>query len=96
MSTDYNLELYPIYLHISENGTTSGFAPNVPGLFFAGDSIKECIEDAKSALVVHFDLLFEDGQPIPKATEVEEHLDDEDCVGGLWFLVEVDTARYRV
>ncbi|MBU2708727.1 type II toxin-antitoxin system HicB family antitoxin [Zooshikella marina] len=87
--------LYPIYVHKDEDGSASGFAPGVTGLFFAGDTIEECIIDAKSAFDAHFELLADDGNEIPKAADIDSHLDDEDCQNGFWFMVEVDTTRYE-
>ncbi len=89
------LALYPVYIHTDENGAVGGFAPGVFGLFFAGKDIEDCIKDAKSAFTGHFDLLIEDGQEIPSPTAVEQHLDDEDCKDGFWFMVEVDVSKYR-
>ncbi|WP_051311823.1 type II toxin-antitoxin system HicB family antitoxin [Zooshikella ganghwensis] len=87
--------MYPIYVHKDKDGSASGFAPGVTGLFFAGETIKKCIEDAKSAFATHFNCLFEEGRLIPKAAEVEEYLDDENCQNGLWCLVEIDTLKYE-
>ena len=87
--------LYPIYVHKDEDGTASGFAPGVPGLFFAGDTVEECIHDAKSAFDAHFELLADDGKEVPQAADIDSYLDDEDCQNGFWFMVEVDTTKYE-
>ncbi|SUI84818.1 Uncharacterised protein family (UPF0150) [Serratia quinivorans] len=59
---------YPAYVHSEHDGSASGFFPDVPGCYFAGDTLDRAFEDAKSALDAHFELLSEDNQSIPTPT----------------------------
>jgi predicted RNase H-like HicB family nuclease len=51
---------YPAYVHSDYDGSASGFFPDVPGCYFAGDTLDKAFEDAKGALDAHFELLSED------------------------------------
>ncbi|WP_222937603.1 type II toxin-antitoxin system HicB family antitoxin [Spartinivicinus ruber] len=91
---DSSTALYPIYLHANENGAVDGFAPGVTGLTFTGEDIESCIRDAGNTFHTHFAMLAENGQSIPKATRVEQHLTDDVCKDGFWFMIEVDASHY--
>lgn len=86
---------FPIYLHKDADDSASGFAPGVAGVFFAGATLTECLEDAASALDAHIELLVEEGQAIPQERNIDEFLDDEDCQGGIWAIVAVDITRFE-
>ncbi|WP_072023193.1 type II toxin-antitoxin system HicB family antitoxin [Photorhabdus australis] len=36
---------YPIYLHQADDGSFSGFVPDVIGCYFAGDTIDDAIQN---------------------------------------------------
>ncbi|SQI42408.1 Uncharacterised protein family (UPF0150) [Serratia plymuthica] len=65
---------YPAYVHSDLDGSASGFFPDVPGCYFAGDTLDKAFEDAKGALDAHFELLSEDNQAIPRPQAVSFHL----------------------
>ncbi len=85
---------YPVYIHKSDDGSASGFFPDVPGCYFAGETIESALEDAKSALAAHFEFTLDEGLEIHEAKPVEAHMDDEDCQGGIWAGVLMDMARF--
>ena len=80
---------YPVYIHQSLDGSASGFFADVPGCVFAGETLSECLLDARSALSAHFALLEESGLALPEATSVAHHLNDPDCQGGVWCVVSL-------
>lgn len=73
---------YPIYLHRTETDTWSGFAPDLPGCYFAGDTPADAVADARSAIATYCEYLREKGRDIPDATTINDHKDDEMCQGG--------------
>ncbi|MBD2785277.1 type II toxin-antitoxin system HicB family antitoxin [Xenorhabdus sp. DI] len=86
---------YPIYLHQADDGSFSGFVPDVVGCYFAGNSIDDAIVDAANALGAYFEYLSEQGKIPVEAKTVADHLDDEDCTGGIWAYVDIDLAKYE-
>lgn len=56
---------YPAYIHSDNDGSTSGFFPDVPGCFFAGDSLDDAFQDAREALTAHFEALYGIDERLP-------------------------------
>lgn len=83
---------YPIAIDRGD-GSFGVRVPDIPGCFSGGDSYQDAIESAREAIEAHLELLIEDGESIPKANQIEQHLGDPDYVGALWALVEVDVTR---
>ena len=42
---------YPAYIHADADGSASGFFPDVPGCYFAGDTLNDAFRDAQSGLM---------------------------------------------
>lgn len=87
---------YPAYIHSDADGSASGFFPDVAGCFFAGDSLDDTFKDAQSALIAHFEALYEMNETLPEPGSVEAHLethpDDFSC--GQWLLVEINMNQF--
>ena len=77
--------LYPIAI---ERGTdTEAFGvtvPDIPGCFSAGDTLEEAIENVKEAISGHLEILAEDGEEIPLASDLAKSVDDPDYKGMIW------------
>lgn len=86
---------YPVYLHQADSGSYSGFVPDVVGCYFAGDTIDEAIADAHSAIDAYLEYQSEKGRDVPVAKTINDHKDDEDCQGGVWGFVDIDTTKYE-
>lgn len=89
---------YPAYVHSEADGSASGFFPDVPGCYFAGDSLDGAFRDAQSALDAHFEMLSELDQPIPlSAASIEQHLlhKPDDFVDGHWLMVDINLDKYE-
>lgn len=86
---------YPVYLHQAESGTFSGFVPDIAGCYFAGDNIDEAIADAHAAIDAYLEYQSEKGIEVPDAGTINDYKDDEDCRGGIWGLVDIDTSKYQ-
>lgn len=88
---------YPAYIHQDEDGSASGSFPDVPGCYFAGDTLEEAISDASSAIDAHFELLSEKGIEIPTSSGTITNLVNSrnpDYQGGCWYCLMVDLTRY--
>lgn len=89
------MNYFPAYIHQDSDGSASGFYPGVPGCIFAGDTLEECMEDAKGALDAHLELMAEEGLALPVATKIEDHMRNEDCNSGFWVMVDIDPSKYE-
>ena len=85
---------FPIYLHETESGGFSGFAPDIEGVFFAGEDIDDAVADAYTAIDAHLEYQAEKGKALPEALNVKAYLKDEECQGGFWAFVEIDLSKY--
>lgn len=85
---------YPVVLH-TDNGKTYGVTiPDVLGCFSYGEDIDEALENTKEALALHFDGLMEDNEPIPLATNIRKHQNNQDYAGGTWAYIDFDISPY--
>ena len=66
---------YPIVLHTDDKKSFGVTVPDLPGCFSAGDSLEDAIENAREAILVHCEVLAEEGEAIPGPSE---HVDFED------------------
>ncbi|WP_312177314.1 type II toxin-antitoxin system HicB family antitoxin [Pseudescherichia sp.] len=87
---------YPAYIHADADGSASGFFPDVPGCFFAGDTLDDAFQDAKAALTAHFELICEIGETIPGPGSIEAHLKSHpaDFTDGQWLLVDININQF--
>ncbi|SET27329.1 type II toxin-antitoxin system HicB family antitoxin [Thorsellia anophelis] len=91
------MNIYPAYVHFGEDGSASGFFPDVVGCYFAIEPDGDLFSEAISALDFHFESLAEKGDDIPQPCNVFEHLrNDSDGIyqDGQWFNVSIDTSKY--
>jgi predicted RNase H-like HicB family nuclease len=86
---------FPVYLHKTEDNSWSGFVPDVEGCFFAGKSVDDALRDAFNAIDVYVESLADAGKAIPKAADIETHIQDDACQGGYWAFVEIDLSRFE-
>lgn len=87
---------YSAYIHADPDGSASGFFPDVPGCFFAGDTLDDVFRDAKEALTAHFELLCETQETLPGPGSIEAHLESNpaDFIGGQWLLVDININQF--
>lgn len=86
---------FPVYLHKTESNTYSGFVPDVVGCFFAGETVDDALTDASAAIDSHVESSTDAGYEVPVATNIETHIEDENCQGGYWAFVDIDLSRYE-
>ena len=87
--------LYPIA--IEKGSATEAYGvivPDIPGCFSAGDTFEEALNNVKEAIAGHLEILAEDGEDIPLASEASKHLHDDEYKGFIWAVVDVDVSRY--
>lgn len=68
--------------------------PDLPGCFSAGETFGQAIAMAREAIKGHLEVLAEQGDSIPTATDVERHIANPDYAGWVWATVEVDISPY--
>ena len=61
---------YPIILHTDNQKDFCVTVPDLPGCFSAGDSIEEAIDNAREAILVHTEVMADDGESIPLPSEI--------------------------
>lgn len=87
--------LYPIAVEKGSDTTAYGvIVPNIKGCFSAGDTFEEALSNVKEAIAGHLEILAEDGEEIPLASEVSSFLDDPEYQGFIWAMVDIDVSRY--
>ena len=88
---------YPAYIHADPDGSCSGFFPDVPGCYFAGDNLDDTFQDARSALVAHFEGLCDLNQVLPLPKAVDDHLarEPQALTGGQWLLVDINMNQFE-
>ena len=61
---------YPIILHTDNQKDFGVTVPDLPGCFSAGDSIEEAIDNAREAILVHTEVMADEGESIPLPSEI--------------------------
>ncbi|EOR05999.1 type II toxin-antitoxin system HicB family antitoxin [Acinetobacter tandoii] len=87
--------LYPIAVERGSDTEAFGvIVPDIQGCFSAGGTFEEALENVKEAIAGHLEILAEDGEDIPLASEAAKFLDNDDYKGMIWAVVDVDVSRY--
>lgn len=82
---------YPIAVSKGDDEHVWGAeVPDVPGCFSAGEDLDNVLAMAREAIEGHFEILIEDGTPIPLANEVTLHMENPKYAGCTWALVDID------
>ncbi|MBF7683879.1 type II toxin-antitoxin system HicB family antitoxin [Acinetobacter sp. B5B] len=87
--------LYPIAIEKGSDTEAYGVqVPDISGCFSAGDSFEEALKNVKEAIAFHLEGLVEDGEDIPLASSIDNHINNQDYQGMVWAIVDVDVSRY--
>lgn len=86
---------FPVVLHTDDGVRYGVTVPDLPGCFSAGDSFDEALESVTEAIDLHLEGMDEDGENLPVPLPIAEHRMNSDFEGGVWAVVEVDTARFE-
>ncbi len=84
---------YSVVLHKDPQSDYSVTVPDLPGCFSAGSTIEEALAMAKEAIECHIEGMLLDGESIPKLFPFEEHQANQNYVGGIWGIVDVDMSQ---
>ncbi len=83
---------YPVAVWV-EGGVFSADVPDLPGVITEADSIEQLTESVEEAALGWMEAELDEGREIPQASPVETYLKNEDYVGCIWFLVDVDMRK---
>lgn len=87
--------LYPIAISIGDEEHAWGVeVPDIPGCFSAGDDLDGAVAMAREAIEGHFEILAEDGAPIPAASKLGLHVANPKYAGCAWAVVDIDVVKY--
>jgi len=67
----------------------SVFFPDFPGFGSAGDKLEDARKNAKEGLIAHIELMVEDGEPIPKASSLDEIMKLSDAKGCIPLIISM-------
>ena len=86
------------YLEVIEKakGNYSAFSPDVWGCIATGKTVEETVSQMKEALHLHLEAMANDGEDIPKAKGISQHISDgvfkEGEIANEYFITEVKVA----
>ncbi|MFC0266506.1 type II toxin-antitoxin system HicB family antitoxin [Kushneria aurantia] len=87
--------LFPIAIERGDEDHAYGVAvPDLPGCFSAGGTFEEALANVREAIDGWLTVAVEHGDPIPEATNIENHVDDPDYAGWIWAIVDIDVTPY--
>lgn len=82
--------LYPIAISIGDEEHAWGVeVPDIPGCFSAGDDLDDAVAMAREAIEGHFEILAEDGAPIPPASKLGVNVANPKYAGWAWAVVDI-------
>ena len=82
--------LYPIAISMGDDEHAWGVeVPDIPGCFSAGEDLDDAMAMAREAIEGHFEVLAEDGSPIPPANKVTLHAANPQYAGCTWAVVDI-------
>ncbi|SAK75894.1 hypothetical protein AWB77_03500 [Caballeronia fortuita] len=85
---------FALAIHKDPDSCYGVTVPNVPGVFSAGDTIDEAIQNAREAIFFHIETIVEDGGEVDiQSRSIEELIVDSDFAGAIWAYVEVDLSK---
>ena len=86
--------LYPIAISMGDDEHAWGVeVPDVPGCFSAGEDLEDAIAMVQQAIDGHFEMLIEDGAPLPSANSVALHTTNPKYAGCTWVLLEINLDK---
>jgi predicted RNase H-like HicB family nuclease len=84
----------PVVLHKDPDSVYGVTVPDIPGCFSAGASVAQALDNVRQALVLHFEGLVADEDPLPTVQSIDAHIQNPDFEGGVWAVVEFDITPY--
>jgi predicted RNase H-like HicB family nuclease len=85
---------YPIAIEAGDSGHAYGVVvPDLPGCFSAGDTLDEALTNAQEAILLHIEGLLDDGEPVPKASEIDRLRRKREFRNWTWAIVDIDMSQ---
>ena len=89
------MEKYLVVIEKAKNNY-SAFSPDVWGCIATGNSVEETLIQIREALQMHLESMSSDGEEIPKAKGLSQHISDgvfkEGEIADEYFITEVEIA----
>jgi predicted RNase H-like HicB family nuclease len=89
------MEKYLVVIERAKNNF-SAFSPDIWGCVATGETVEETLSQFKEALQIHLESLINDGDEIPKAKGISQHISDGIFNAGEiaeeYFLTEIEMA----
>ena len=79
-----------IVIHHDDDSSYGVTVPDLPGCFSGGRTPEDAFANVHEAILLHLEGMLTDKEPLPEPRSVEAHLHNEDYLGGIWGLVDVD------
>jgi predicted RNase H-like HicB family nuclease len=86
---------YIAYLHKDSTSDFGVSFPDFPGCVTAGKSLDEASRKAPEALAFHIAGMIEDGEKIPKPSQIDDLVSDPDRQNAVAFLVTADFQKSK-
>lgn len=81
---------YPIAIETGNETTAWGVVvPDLPGCFSAGDTLEDAYAMAEESIALWINTALDEGQAIPKAKSLEEHMANPEFKGWAWGVIDV-------
>ena len=88
---------YPIAIEPGDNQHAFGVVvPDLPGCFSAGDSLDEAMAQAREAMLLYLEGMFNEGKTLPQPSPVDMRANNLDFKGWIWAIVEIDPEDLSV
>lgn len=85
---------YPIAVEAGDVRHAYGVVvADLPDCFSAGDTLDEALTNAQEAILLHLEGLLDEGEPIPKASDIEGLRRKRNFRNWTWALVDVDMSQ---
>ena len=87
--------LYPIAIEVGNDSHAYGVVvPDIKGCFSAGDTLDQAVINAKEAIEINLELLAENSELPPLASELSELQNNSEYKGWAWAVIDVDIEPY--
>ncbi|EHK7543362.1 MULTISPECIES: type II toxin-antitoxin system HicB family antitoxin [Vibrio] len=87
--------LYPIAIEVGNDNHAYGVVvPDIKGCFSAGDTLDEAIINAKEAIETNLELLSENGDLPPNASDLLKLQSNKEYENLVWAVIDIDIEPY--
>jgi len=82
---------YPIAIEPGDETHAFGVVvPDLPGCFSAGDTLDEAVINSREAITLWIETVLDDGGTVPAPGLLADHVKNQEFLGWLWAVVEID------